>query len=266
MKKINYPLSSRRENGIALFVVMIFVMLSMLLALWASRSALFSEMIVGNDADYQRAFEAAQTLLQDAELDIQGKGADGKECTGDTCRLKQNENHPDNVKPFPIQGDESKELIAWLAAQEEGCKGGMCSKRLNEQDFWNSPNFSTKIAKNGIGARYGDYSGAKYDNNSNPILRERSGSESGGWYWIEVMCHTPQCDDTNSGSIGGNTAENGPAALITNTPSIQNTGNPLGLNLSPNVVYRITAVAYGLRSGTRVVLQQLYAPSRALGD
>lgn len=28
-------------------------------------------MVVGNDADYQRAFEAAQSLIQDAELDIQ---------------------------------------------------------------------------------------------------------------------------------------------------------------------------------------------------
>lgn len=44
----------------ALFVVIVFVMLSMLLALWASRTALFNEMVVGNDSDYQRAFETAQ--------------------------------------------------------------------------------------------------------------------------------------------------------------------------------------------------------------
>ena len=48
------------------------VMLSMLLALWGSRTALFNELIVGNDADYQRTFEAAQALIQDAEFDIQG--------------------------------------------------------------------------------------------------------------------------------------------------------------------------------------------------
>ena len=56
------PPSSRppyRQRGIALFVVLVFVMLSMLLALWASRTSLFNEMVVGNDADYQRAFEAA---------------------------------------------------------------------------------------------------------------------------------------------------------------------------------------------------------------
>ena len=53
------PAAPHRERGIALFVVIVFVMLSMLLALWASRTAIFNEMVVGNDADYQRAFEAA---------------------------------------------------------------------------------------------------------------------------------------------------------------------------------------------------------------
>ena len=62
----------------ALFVVIVFVLLTMLAALWASRTALFGEMIVGNDADYQRAFEAAQALLQDAELDIRSAEPDGK--------------------------------------------------------------------------------------------------------------------------------------------------------------------------------------------
>ncbi len=44
------------------FIVMVSVMLSMLLALWASRTSLFNEMVVGNDTDYQFAFEAAQAL------------------------------------------------------------------------------------------------------------------------------------------------------------------------------------------------------------
>ena len=70
----------KNQQGIALFVVIILVMLSMLLALWASRTSLFGEMLVGNDADYQRAFEAAQSLIQDAELDIRGEKADGTLC------------------------------------------------------------------------------------------------------------------------------------------------------------------------------------------
>ena len=71
----------RRQRGVALFVVLVFVMLSMLLALWATRTSLFNEMVVGNDADYQRAYEAAQALLQDAELDIRGEQSNGAECS-----------------------------------------------------------------------------------------------------------------------------------------------------------------------------------------
>ena len=78
----------QRQRGVALFVVIVFVMLSMLLALWASRTSLFNEMLVGNDADYQRAFEAAQALIQDAELDIRGENADGSVCTATNCRDK----------------------------------------------------------------------------------------------------------------------------------------------------------------------------------
>ena len=77
----------QRQRGVALFVVIVVVMLSMLLALWASRTSLFNELLVGNDADYQRAFDAAQALLQDAELDIRGENADGSPCSGsEVCR------------------------------------------------------------------------------------------------------------------------------------------------------------------------------------
>ena len=77
-------MTTKGQKGVSLFVVIVFVMLSMLLALWASRTSLFNEMLVGNDADYQRAFEAAQALLQDAELDIRGETADGTVCASAT--------------------------------------------------------------------------------------------------------------------------------------------------------------------------------------
>ena len=69
--------SKKHQRGISLYIVIIIVLLSMLLALWGSRTAIFNEMIVGIDADYQRAYAAAEALLQDADLDIQQKTADG---------------------------------------------------------------------------------------------------------------------------------------------------------------------------------------------
>ena len=62
--------SKKHQQGIALYVIIVLVLLSMLLALWASRTALFNELIVGNNADYQRAYEAAEAMLEDAKNDI----------------------------------------------------------------------------------------------------------------------------------------------------------------------------------------------------
>jgi type IV pilus assembly protein PilX len=96
----------------------------------------------------------------------------------------------------------------------------------------------------GIGARYGQYTGAALgtsDKPANPILSDTSAADRGGWYWIEVL---PYMDTKNFGLIAG-------------SPN-----NLLSLNLKPNVVYRITALAYGRKPNTMVVLQQTYAQQK----
>ena len=99
------------------------------------------------------------------------------------------------------------------------------------------------------GARYGQFTGALSKNASdddaphNAILAERDADDRGGWYWIEVMPYDES--SKNSGLIVGA----GGAA----------TANLLNLNLKPNVVYRITALAYGRKGNTMAVLQQTYA-------
>ncbi len=234
-------------------------MLSMLLALWASRTSLFNEMIVGNDADYQRAFEAAQALLQDAELDIRRESPDGlTACTAANCR--------DNIAAaykIPVAGEQATELLDQLNLQPTKCLSGLCTKRAGRQDFWNTTSATVLAAgevklsdmtKPNVGARYGQYSGATVGDPSdpnktaNPILADTSADDRGGWYWIEVM----QYDESakNSGLIVGGT----------------NTDNLLRLNLDPNVVYRITALAYGRKPGTMAVLQQTYVRQVHKGD
>lgn len=247
------------QRGISLFIVIVIVMLSMLLALWASRTSLFNEMIVGNDADYQRAFEAAQALLQDAELDIRGENADGKPCTpdsanGDICRRTT----PDKI---PLETQEVGPLLADLDEQTTKCRNALCTKRIGRQDFWNYTSTSaapanlqpgevpledltknTALAR--IGARYGQYTGAALGSNStpaNPILADTSGPKKGGWYWIEVL---PYSDSSKNSGL------------------IVDSGKLLTLNLLPNVVYRITALAYGRKPNTVVVLQQTYAQQK----
>lgn len=247
----------RPQRGVALFVVIVFVLLSMLLALWASRTSLFNEMVVGNDADYQRAFEAAQALLQDAELDIRGENADGSACTGsgDVCRTG-------TADKIPLEAKDIGPLLATLDQQTSKCRNGLCAKRTDKQDFWNNTDASkgltlAQMTVDSVGSRYGQFTGAALgDENkpANPILADTSAANRGGWYWIEVLPY----DESNKNS-----------GLIVGSPN-----NLLPLNLTPSVVYRITALAFGrktrpLQTGekepqplTVVVLQQTYAQQK----
>ena len=245
------------ERGVALFVVIVFVMLSMLLALWAARTSLFNEMVVGNDADYQRAFEAAQALLQDAEMDIRSaepdpatnKTLDGVDCSpgGDICRM--------GLGNFQIPGSKENErvtlLIADLAAKTTGCHKGLCIKRAGVQDFWNDKTALKNISATDVGARYGQFTGAKLSTTAapaNPVLADTSDWDRGGWYWIEVLPYIKPGTGTNR-------------LIVDATASSSGAPDVFQANLDPNVIYRITAVAYG-RKNSMVVLQQTYAQQR----
>ena len=248
------PRHRANQRGVALFVVIVFVLLTMLAALWASRTALFGEMIVGNDADYQRAFEAAQALLQDAELDIREEHADGTpwrqsdaartlnapcEANSDICRTKADLPRP------PETAEDLGDLLAHLKTQSTGCQHGLCLKRTGNQDFWNDATTLTAMTAANVGARYGQYTGAKKGDSSNPAnpILQQTGAGKGGWYWIEVLPY-----DQSSKSSGVIVDGSGSTNL-----------DLLPLNLKPHVVYRITALAQGLKPNSRVVLQQTYA-------
>lgn len=244
--------TAARQRGIALFVVIVFVMLSMLLALWASRTSLFNEMVVGNDADYQRAMEAAQALLQDAELDIRGETADGNLCSAPPCRSYS------SALQFPGDTNEINPLITALEAEAKRCKDGLCTRRAGRQDFWNYATDTTTITPTadatlgevplseltGVGARYGQFTGAANTTDAgqlNPILTETAAG-LGGWYWIEIMRYSDAAKSAN---------------LI-----VDSTTSQLPLNLDVYVVYRITALAKGRKPETTVVLQETYARQR----
>lgn len=232
---LSIPRPAHRQRGIALFVVLVFVMLSMLLALWASRTSLFNEMVVGNDADYQRAVEAAQALLQDAEMDIRSEFADGSACK--VCRQG-------STAKIPVEAKDVASLLAHLGGlgTTPACTDGLCLKRTGNQDFWNES--ASLAAMQAAGVRYGTYTGAltgSEEEPANPILRD-TGAGRGGWYWIEVLPYS--ADAASSSLIAGSAA------------------NHLTLNIVPHVVYRITALARGRKDSTLVVLQQTYARHR----
>lgn len=229
------------QQGISLFVVIVLVLLSSLIALWGSRTAIFNEIVVGNDADYQRAFEAAQALIQDAEFDIRGERSDGASCVPvsgkpEVCRVP----NAVNTVWIPSEDKETGDILAQLDNAATKCEKGLCLKRITNQDFWNNKTTLTAMMANGVGARYGQFTGATTGDASNPILKLNQTTTSpteGGWYWIEVMPY-----DSNAGNSG----------LVTNGDS------NLALNLTPNIAYRITAIAHGLKPSTQVVLQSTF--------
>ncbi|CAN7145822.1 pilus assembly protein PilX [Acidovorax sp. LjRoot117] len=244
------------QRGMALYVVIIFVLLSTLLALWAARSALFNEILVGNDADYRRTFEAAQAMLQDAEFDIRGVQPTGAACarTGgnsDMCRPPPAPAIPASgatpAVPATLGADvyfdfETKDLANMLSVVQglstggTNCHKGICAKRDDPQDFWNDSTKMTAMIASNTGARYGQYTGANAAATANPILSE-TGAGRGAWYWVEIL---PYLDPNVS--------------LLSGMPPGANVERfaPMRTKL---FIYRITAIARGNKPGSEVVLQ-----------
>src|SRR5450830_202789 len=71
------------QQGVSLLVVVVVVLLCALLVLASTQAARLSEMLAGNDSEASRAFEAAEALLHDAELDVLGLGPQGQACQPD---------------------------------------------------------------------------------------------------------------------------------------------------------------------------------------
>ncbi|ATH11541.1 hypothetical protein CHL79_03420 [Delftia acidovorans] len=237
-----------RQRGISLYVIIVLVLLSMLLALWASRTTLLNEMIVGNDADYRRAFEAAQAMLQDAEMDIRGVNTDGSFCVpdsskGDICRRTTS-------AYFDIETKDLPKLINFLDTQDSKCYKGICQKFKDPQDFWHDPDRLAQMTAADVGARYGQFTGAKTGDAGNPILNITATPSDmkqrrGAWYWVEVLPYV----DPNISLLGG-------------VPPGSNV-ETFSPSRKKRWVYRITALARGLKPGTEVVLQSALSLSLA---
>lgn len=247
------------QRGVALFVVLVMVLLTTLLVVWASRSALLNEMITGTDSDYQRAFEAAQAMVRDAELDIRGMRADGTPCGSEpvgsafgNCRppgKKRTDMDLANKKVyFPPPGDglgvdsEFAYLQGLLKNQSPSCVAGVCiasgTTSPTAAQFWLDETLWAKMKSSA--ATFGQYTGATADDaggDDNPLLKTKSPSDIKAWYWIEPLRYQGNGSDASLmfAPVGG---------------SVE--AAPVG------VVYRITAVAQGLKPQTMAVIQTVF--------
>ncbi|SFN15927.1 pilus assembly protein [Variovorax sp. OV329] len=207
----------------ALLVTMVMVLLAALLLSSALRTAWFGELIAGTEVDHQRAFEHAQALLRDAELDIQGlcAGEANRPCRGrDTATLA-------TAAPwFPLRDTKAFVSIhGALSERKPPCLQGICISDGVAPEFWRTPAGELDKMK-AVAAHYGEFSGAPSPSTSDPLLAAR------GWYWVEIL----------------------PFDLGAPLPSGSEALRP---DADSPYVYRITAIAEGRKPATRAVLQSL---------
>lgn len=161
------------QTGHALYVVVVSLMLGILLVVFSFRAAIYSAMIASNEADYQRAFEAAQAMLEDAIEDIQLNFMPTPQLRGASAT------------GFPASAEAFED---WAHAMERmpnlPCGHGICLKRIQGENFWDEESALAHMLT--VGARYGTYSGKTSLPHHNPILSARE-AHKGAWYWIEPM-------------------------------------------------------------------------------
>ncbi|SCK52520.1 type IV pilus assembly protein PilX [Variovorax sp. HW608] len=222
-----------RQQGISLFVVMVMVMLTTLIAMWGSRTALLNEMVTGNDSDYQRALEAAQAMVRDAELDITGQKPDGTPCKTDaafqqSCRETVIDISAGKVF-FPQGTEDYQDLEAALAAKTPSCIRGICLANKVQPEFWKTANGAMGLDQmKAAAAHYGDFTGAVATANGDPSLVSSS-SGANAWYWVEVLPY--------------------------DWPGLSYEFMP---DKEVPYVYRITGIALGRKAGTQAVVQTVF--------
>lgn len=232
-----HPFRPRKQvHGAALIVVLVMVLLASLLLLAGTRRNWLNDKLVASESDQQRAFAAAEALLRDAELDIQGLLADGSACpasaSADVCRTRSN-----GMGFFPRDDDDHDLLRALTSPQTGHCIVGLCLPQdigALQAELATDAGLEDLEA---VGATYGRFTGARAGHTGNPLLDD---TDVRGWYWIEVFRYSTAA-----------AIQDGTQGVVTPDPA-------------QPYLYRINAVARGLRAGTRVHLRSVFIPRPAL--
>lgn len=260
------PVRLHRQRGVSLFVVLVMVLLTTLMTFWAARTALFNELITGNDSDYQRALEAAHAMVRDAELDILGQRPDGQPCNATpgflNCRpakMPANIDFAGGRIYFPASHDKGDMDVAdsdivlltnmmTTAGTLPSCIAGICMSGPNlAPQFWTTPGGPTGLnAMRLVGARYGQFTGADPAAVGNPLLVSTNAADARAFYWVEPVQYQSQGLSSPASMMYAPKGGGASAAAI-------------------GVVYRITAVAFGLKPGTQAVVQTVFVRRESSG-
>jgi len=224
------------QNGIALIVVMVALVLSALLAMSSARMAWLNEKMVSSQSDHQRAFAAAEALLKDAENDIRGESADGEPCSTDPLDIGCRGPFAQGQPFFPVDLNDLDTLSQRIGVEQE-CLQGICLP--TSLTSLPPKSFATRLIQastappdQALAATYGQFTATSADS-GNPLL---SGSTAKAWYWVEVFHH-----DVASGI----------ATPVWRQPTP---------DMTHPFIYRINAFVQGHKPGTRVWLRALFMP------
>jgi type IV pilus assembly protein PilX len=256
------PIQHKRQNGIALVTVLVILLLSLMAVMGAFRVANLNESMLGSTADYGRASEAAEALLRDAEMDINGRRppyttvqADGT--YGFPCRPNPPDSSTSQVVATGYKGcrNQAAANTPWFPNNNEDfdtvsdivtansatkhCKDGICVP-LSLTEHSSIEDDLTVMAP--LGATYGQFTRNSLTApgvSGNPILNCPGGATSTstcGWYWVEMFRYS----------------ESVSAGVSAAASALPDPSKPF--------VFKVTAVALGLKAGTRVVLTSVIVP------
>ena len=246
MNPCQYQASARRQQGVALIIVMVMLLLGTLVVLSSTRVGLLNERLVGGESDYQRAFAAAEALIRDAERDIKGLQTDNETPCSNNAGYVGCRNFAGSQPFFPQEDNDIDLLQALVTRGANSCLQGICLPATVitlDAATWTT-GLAAMTAGTGvtsIGAKYGEFTGIDPATAGNPLL---SWSRPGvvpvvaprAWYWVEVFRYSNA------------------AGIVTPAGNV-----PLPDKKHP-YIYRITAYAQGMKGGTRVWLRSIFVP------
>jgi type IV pilus assembly protein PilX len=173
------PAPSRpAQRGFSLFSVLVMLLLSALLAIGGARMAQLLEATAGNQREHQRAFEAAEAALVDAQRDIQGFAFDAATQTYQRCAGSSPCRQAGVHRIYPDQTQEA--FTGYAGDGLNSCKDGICyfdsavsaASGSEAFEFWKREAYAKKFAK------YGQFTGAQ--TGGNPALANAG-------YWVEAI-------------------------------------------------------------------------------
>lgn len=221
------PVLVHSQRGVALMVALVVLLLSALAAVAVARSSWLNESLTGNMTDQQRAFNAAEALLRDAQESVNVHLLNSS-----ATRAPDRLPNTANLRFLPQSAQEYTDFVVALQAQASNsvpCRLGYCAFDPDPSQplgaWW-----ATQAELNAMwptGASYGQHTGAAVQGGHQAL--------SNGRFWVEVYYYSK---------------------TVASQATPPDDTHPF--------VYQLTAVVRGLKPGTLVVLRSVYVPASSV--